>query len=268
MAAFIHPTAIIENGAELDTNCHIGPFCYVGKDVQIGAGTVLHPHAVIDGYTSIGKENEIYPFACLGMKTQDLKYVGGKCYVKIGDCNSIREYVTVHAATGDGEETVIGDGCLIQAYCHVAHNCILGNRVIMSSGAKLAGHVEVDDNAVISGMVGVVQFVHIGKMAFIGGFSKLGKDALPYCITDGIPASTVAPNRVGMERHGKTQDSIKAVERALRIIMKSQFVLHEALAILENDSVLNPEVKEIIEFVRNSKCGLARPREKEMELVQ
>jgi UDP-N-acetylglucosamine acyltransferase len=268
MATFIHPTAIVENGAELDSNCHIGPFCYVGKNVQIGAGTILYANVVIDGYTSIGKENEVFSFACLGMKTQDLKYSGGKCYVKIGNHNTIREYVTIHAATGDGEETVVGDGCLIQAYCHVAHNCILGNKVIMSSGAKISGHVEVGDCAVISGMVGVVQFVHIGKMAFIGGFSKLSKDALPYCITDGIPASTVAPNRVGMERHGKTQESIKAVEKALRVIMKSHLVLNEALAMLENDPVLYPEVKEIIGFARNSRCGLARPREKEIEMAQ
>lgn len=268
MATFIHPTAFIENGAELGSDCHIGPFCYVGKNVQIGAGTVLHSHVVIDGYTTVGSENEIFSFACLGKKTQDLKYAGGKCLVRIGNHNSIREYVTVHAATGEGEISAVGDNCLIQAYCHIAHNCILGNNVIMSSGAKLAGHVEVGDYAVISGMVGVVQFVHIGKMSFIGGFSKLSKDALPYCITDGIPASTVAPNRVGMERHGKTQESIKAVDKALRIILKSQLVLSEALVMLENDSISNPEIKEIIEFARNSKCGLARPREKEMETVQ
>lgn len=268
MATFIHPTAIIEQGAEFDSNCYIGPYCCIGKDVQIGAGTVLHSHVVIDGYTSVGRENEIFPFACLGKKTQDLKYIGGKCFVRIGDRNSIREYVTVHAATGDGETTVVGDDCLIQAYCHVAHNCILGNGVIMSSGAKLSGHVEVDDFAIISGMVGVVQFVHIGKMAFIGGFSKMRKDALPYCITDGVPAATVAVNRIGMERRGKNPEAIRAVERAYKLIMRSSLGLNDALFQLEREFPSQTEIMDIVQFARNAKCGLARSREVETELQQ
>lgn len=265
MATFIHPTAIVDSGAKIDYDCQIGPYCYIGKNVHIGAGTVLHPHVVIDGYTSIGKENEIFPFACLGMKTQDLKYTGGKCYVRIGDHNSIREYVTVHAATGDGETTVVGNDCLIQAYCHIAHNCILGNSVIMSSGAKISGHVEVGDYAVISGMVGVVQFVHIGTMAFIGGFSKLAKDALPYCITDGIPACTLVPNKIGMERNGKKRGSVATVEHALKLIMRSSLTLSDALVQLQNEYPSNEEIKNIVQFVKNSKCGLARPKERERE---
>lgn len=267
MSSFIHPTAIVENGAQLDSNCHIGPFCYIGNNVSIGADTILHSHVVIDGYTSIGRENEIFPFACLGMQTQDLKYTGGKCYVRIGNKNSIREYVTVHAATGDGETTVVGDDCLIQAYSHIAHNCILGNGVIISSGTKAAGHVEIGDYAVVSGLVGIVQFVHIGKMSFIGGFSKLAKDALPYCIMDGIPAGIIAPNKIGMERHGKTQESIKAVEKAFKLLIRSSLTITEAVAQLKNDFPLQIEIKDMIDFIKNSKCGLARLKEKEKELV-
>jgi UDP-N-acetylglucosamine acyltransferase len=137
----------------------------------------------------------------------------------------------------------------------------------MSSGAKAAGHVEIGDYAVVSGLVGIVQFVHIGKMAFVGGFSKLAKDALPYCIADGIPASIVAPNKIGMERHGKTHESIKSVEKAFKLIIKSSLTINEAVAQLESDSSLQNEIKEMIDFIKNSKCGLARLKEKEKELV-
>jgi len=262
VSARIHPSTVVESGARIGDDCDIGPFCVVGPHATLGPRCVLHSHVIIDGRTDIGEECEIFPCACIGKKTQDLKYKGGNPGVRIGTRCSIREYVTVHAATSDGDTTDVGDGCLIQAYCHIAHDCRLGNGVIMSSGAKLSGHVQVGDHAVISGMCGIVQFVRIGTMAFIGGYSKLAQDALPYCITDGIPAATVAANKVGMERQGRSAEAISAVGEALRVIMRSSMTLQEALADLANRYAQCPEVCEIVSFCRSCTRGLARPKER------
>jgi len=260
MATVIHPTAIVPPAASIGDGCEIGPYCVIGEHVSLGPGCVLHSHVILDGHTQIGGQTEIFPCACLGKKTQDLKYKGGTPKVRIGSRCSIREYVTVHAATADGDTTVVGDGCLIQAYCHVAHDCVLGNGVIMSSGAMMAGHVKVGDNAVVSGMAGIVQFARIGTMAFIGGFSKVTHDALPYCITDGIPAASVAVNKVGMERHGKGPDAIRAVGEALKLIMFGTRTVEQVLPDLDRDFAAFPEVQEMVRFVRTCERGLARPK--------
>jgi UDP-N-acetylglucosamine acyltransferase len=260
MATLIHPTAIVPSSAVIADGCLIGPYCVIGEHVSLGPGCVLHSHVIVDGHTEIGGETEIFPCACLGKKTQDLKYKGGVTKVRIGSRCAIREYVTVHSATGDGDTTIVGDDCLIQAYSHVAHDCVLGNSVIVSGGTMVAGHVHIGDGAVVSGMCGIVQFVRIGTLAFIGGYSKLSLDALPYCITDGIPAATVAVNKIGMERHGKGPDAIRAVAEALKLIMFSTRTVDEIVPDLERDFAAFPEVQDMVQFLRTCERGLARPK--------
>ncbi len=184
----IHPSAIVETGAVIGQGTVIGPFSVIGPQVKIGENCVIHSHVVIDGNTIIGSNNEIFPYACIGQKTQDLKFTSGNPGVMIGDSNSIREYVTIHCATDEGDYTRVKNNCSILTYCHIAHDCVLEDNVVISGGTLLAGHVEVGKNAIINGMTGVVQFIKIGDYAYVGGYSKLTHDVPPYCIADGIPA--------------------------------------------------------------------------------
>jgi len=262
MSSSIHPTAVIPPSTVVGNGCEIGAYCVLGPDVVLGEGCILHSHSVVDGCTRLGNEVEIFSGAVIGKKTQDLKYKGGKPCVSIGERTVIREYVTVHCATNDGDATVVGSDCLIQAYCHIAHDCHFGDHVIMSSGAKAAGHVHVGNHAVIGGMSGLVQFVRIGTMAFVGGFSKLCQDALPYCITDGIPAATVAVNKIGMERNGLNTESMRSVGEALKVIMRSAITKEEAVPLLAAKYADCPEVAEMVEFVRTCERGLARPKKR------
>jgi UDP-N-acetylglucosamine acyltransferase len=261
MSATIHPSAIIEEGAVVGDGCSIGAFSTIGPNVSLGAGTVVHPHVVLGGHLSIGKDCEIFPFACLGMKTQDLKYAGDVTYVSIGDRTVIREYVTINLATQSGGTTAVGSDCLIQSYCHIAHECVLGDHVIMSSGAMLAGHVEVGDGAVIAGYTGVVQFCRIGRMAMLGGYSKLTQDILPFTIGEGIPAHIRTVNRIRMERFGGfSPEQIRNVNKAFKAIIRSGKPLDEAIAELRAELPDDDNVAEMIQFASSSERGLARPR--------
>jgi UDP-N-acetylglucosamine acyltransferase len=186
----IHPTAVVHPKARLGDDCQIGPYCIVGEHVELGNGCRLHAHVVIDGHTRLGRSNELFPFATIGLRTQDLKWKGGVTRAEIGDHNTIREYVTIHSATGEGEVTTLGSHNHILAYCHIAHNVVLGSHVIMSNVATLAGHVVVEDHAIIGGLAAVHQFCRIGKMAIIGGCSKVVQDVPPYMLADGNPAKT------------------------------------------------------------------------------
>ena len=188
-------TAIVHPKAQIGSGCEIGPYCVIGENVALGDGCQLHSHVVIDGHTKLGRENEIFPFASLGLKTQDLKWKGGVTRTEIGDRNTFREYVTIHSATGDGEVTRVGSHNNILAYCHIAHNCTLGNHIIMSNVATLAGHVTVEDHAVIGGLAAVHQFCRIGKMSMIGGCSKIVQDVPPFMIVDGNPARRAPSTR-------------------------------------------------------------------------
>jgi len=195
MAQFhLHSSAVVHPRAQIGAGCEIGPYCVVGEHVVLGTGSRLHSHAVIDGRTRLGSGNEIFPFASIGLKTQDLKWEGGTTLTEIGDENTFREYVTVHSATGDGGVTRIGSHNHILAYCHVAHDCQLGDHIIMSNVATLAGHVVVEDYAVIGGLVAVHQFCRIGRMAMIGGCSKGVQDVPPFMLADGNPAETKTVN--------------------------------------------------------------------------
>ncbi|MBU6409848.1 MAG: acyl-ACP--UDP-N-acetylglucosamine O-acyltransferase [Verrucomicrobia bacterium] len=254
----IHPSAIVHPKARIAAGCEIGPYCVIGRNVVLGEQCRLHSHVVIDGHTTIGKRNEIFPFACIGLKTQDLKWDKGVTRTAIGDGNTFREYVTIHSATGDEETTRVGSNNLILAYCHIAHNCVLGNRIIMSNVATLAGHVIVEDSAVIGGLAAVHQFCRIGKMAMIGGCSKVVQDVPPFMIADGNPAQTRTINKTGMERNGISEERQRALRAAYKILFREGLALSNAIVKVEKKLPPLPEVRHLIAFVRNSARGISK----------
>ena len=254
----IHPTAIVDSRARLGAGCEIGPFCVVGPDVSLGESCRLHSHVVIDGHTTLGRDNEIFPFACLGLKTQDLKWKGGVTRTQIGDANTFRECVTVHSATGDGETTEVGSHNHILAYCHLAHNVVLGNHIIMSSYAGLAGHVVVGDHAVLAGYVAVHQFCRIGQMAIIGGCSKVRQDVPPFMLADGNPARVRTINKVGLERNGLPEASQSALRQAYKILFRDGLNLANAATRIETELPALPELAHLVTFVRTSQRGICR----------
>lgn len=257
-STFIHPTAVVSPDAQLGEGCEVGPFCLIGPHVVIGDHTRLQSHVVVDGHTTIGSNCNIYPFACIGKQAEDLKHKGGVCRVEIGDRNEIREYVTINAPTHFENITQIGNDCMLQGYCHVSHECILGNRVIMNNGSKMAGHVTIDDFALIGAMAGIQQFIHVGTMAMVGGYSKQTQDLLPFCISDGVPARTRALNRIGMERHGKSSETIHAAKQVFQTIIRSYLTLKEAIVEAESQVPLLPEVQLMLDFARKGTRGLGR----------
>ncbi|HPC62242.1 MAG TPA: acyl-ACP--UDP-N-acetylglucosamine O-acyltransferase [Verrucomicrobiota bacterium] len=254
----IHPTAIIHSGAEIGPDCEIGPYCVVGEHVVLGPRCRLHSHVVVDGHTVLGEGNEIFPFACIGLKTQDLKWQGGVTRTEIGDYNTFRESVTVHSATGDGEVTRVGSHNHILAYCHLAHNVTVGNYVIMSNVATLAGHVVVEDYAVVGGLAAVHQFCRIGKMSIIGGCSKVVQDVPPFMLADGNPAETRTINKVGMERNGVSEEAQAALRQAYKILFREGLTIKNALARIEAELPRLPEVVHLVEFVQNSQRGICK----------
>ncbi|MGD0537843.1 MAG: acyl-ACP--UDP-N-acetylglucosamine O-acyltransferase [Verrucomicrobiota bacterium] len=254
----IHPTAIVDSRARIGTGCEIGPYCVVGPDVSLGESCRLHSHVVIDGHTTLGRDNEIFPFACLGLKTQDLKWKGGVTRTQIGDANTFRECVTVHSATSDGETTVIGSHNHILAYCHLAHNVVLGNHIIMSSYAGLAGHVVVGDHAVLAGYVAVHQFCRIGQMAIIGGCSKVRQDVPPFMLADGNPARVRTINKVGLERNGLPEATQAALRQAYKVLFRDGLNLANAMARIEAELPALPELAHLVAFVRTSERGICR----------
>jgi UDP-N-acetylglucosamine acyltransferase len=254
----IHPSAVINPKAKLGAGCEIGPYCIIGEHVMLGDKCKLHSHVVIDGHTKLGKENEIFPFASIGLKTQDLKWRGGITRTEIGDGNTFREYVTIHSATGDGEVTRVGSHNHILAYCHIAHNCTLGDRIIMSNVATLAGHVTVEDHAVIGGLAAIHQFCRIGKMAIIGGCSKVVQDVPPFMLADGNPAETRTVNKVGMERNGIAEEAQKALKFAYKILFRAQLTIPNALMKIEKKLPPLPEIKHLVQFIRASERGISK----------
>jgi UDP-N-acetylglucosamine acyltransferase len=254
----VHPTAVIHPEARLEPDCHIGPYCVIGEHVTLGARCQLHSHVVIDGHTSLGEDNEIFPFASIGLKTQDLKWAGGVTHVQIGNGNTFREYVTINSATSDGEATVVGSNNHILAYSHIAHNVVLGDNIIMSNVATLAGHVRVGDYAVIGGLAAVHQFCRIGRMSMIGGCSKVVRDIPPFMLSDGNPAETRSINKVGMDRNGVSSESQTALRQAYKILFREGLAWQSAIARIEKEVTLLPEVIELIEFVRSSERGITK----------
>jgi UDP-N-acetylglucosamine acyltransferase len=254
----IAPTAVIHPKAQIGAGCVIGPYCVIGENVALGAGCRLHSHVVIDGYTTLGENNEIYPFASIGLKTQDLKWKGGITRTQIGSDNTFREYVTIHSATGDGEVTTVGSHNHILAYCHIAHNVTLGNHIIMSNVATLAGHIQVEDRAVIGGLAAVHQFCRVGTMAIIGGCSKVVQDVPPYMLADGNPAKTRTINKVGLDRNGVAEEAQTALKQAYKILFREGLTIPNALSRLETELPPLPEVRHLVAFARGSERGLSK----------
>src|SRR2546421_1857003 len=251
----IHPTAVIHPAAQIGPDCEIGPYCVIGEHVILGPRCRLHSHVVIDGHTRLGSDNEIYPFASVGLKTQDLKWKGGLTRTEIGDHNTLREYVTINSATGDGEATSIGSNNHILAYCHVAHNVSLGNHIIMSNVATLAGHVIVEDHAVVGGLAAVHQFCRLGRMSIVGGCSKVVQDVPPFMLADGNPAETRTVNKVGMDRNGVSERAQTALRQAYKILFREGLTIPNALARIDQELPFLPEVQHLVQFVRTSERG-------------
>jgi UDP-N-acetylglucosamine acyltransferase len=254
----IHSTAVIHPNARLGADCVIGPYCVIGEHVTLGERCRLHSHVVIDGHTALGEENEIFPFASIGLKTQDLKWKGGITRTVIGSHNTFREYVTIHSATADGEVTTVGSHNHILAYSHIAHNVTLGDRIIMSNVATLAGHITVEDQAIIGGLAAVHQFCRIGKMAFIGGCSKVTQDVPPYMLADGNPAQVRMPNKTGLERNGVSEEAQAALKQAYKILFREGLTTPNALAKIESELPSLPELRHLVEFVRVSERGISK----------
>lgn len=254
----IHPTAIVGDGAVLGADVKLGACSVVGDGVKIGDGTELMAHAVVDGNTTVGAGCVIHPFARVGGPTQDLKFKGGAPGVIVGDKTVIRECVTINAGTHDGEMTEVGSGCLLMAYSHVAHACKVGNGVIIANGTQLAGDVIVEDFAIIEGLCGVVQFRRIGKMSFLGGYTKATKDVPPFMIADGLDIKVRSFNKIGMERRGVSEESRNAIKEAYRILYRQKTPIAEALEQMENELPATPEVRHLIQFIRTSKVGIVR----------
>ncbi|MEI6392186.1 MAG: acyl-ACP--UDP-N-acetylglucosamine O-acyltransferase [Verrucomicrobiota bacterium] len=254
----IHSTAVIHSKAQIGADCEIGPFCVIGENVVLGPRCRLHSHVVIDGHTRLGQGNEIFPFASIGLKTQDLKWTGGVTRTEIGDENTLREYVTIHSATGDGEATTIGSNNHILAYSHLAHNVRLGNHVIMSNVATLAGHVLVEDYAVVGGLAAVHQFCRIGKLSMIGGCSKVVQDVPPFMIVDGNPGETRTINKVGMERNGVSEAAQAALRLAYKLLFREGLTIPNAVTRIEMELPALPEIQYLIQFVRTSERGISK----------
>jgi len=255
----IHETAIIAPGAQLEEGVEIGPYSIIGADVRIGKNTVIGPHTVIDDYTQIGESCRIFQFCSIGAPPQDLKFSGEKTRVVIGNFNTIREFVTIHrSTTADIGVTIMGNHNLIMAYCHVAHNCKLGNHVIMSNAATLAGHVHVEDYAIISGLTGVHQFCRVGAHCMIGGCSAAVKDIPPYTIAQGNHAKLYGLNLIGLKRRNFPEKTIKAISDAYRIVFRSKLLLEEAIKKAESEVEDLPEVRHFIKFIKESERGICR----------
>jgi UDP-N-acetylglucosamine acyltransferase len=258
MAATIHPTAIIETGAELGPDVEIGAHAFVGRSVVLGAGTRLHHHASVEGNTVMGAACEVFPYACIGGKTQDLKFKGGNPGLRIGERNVFREYVTVHCATNDGEFTRVGSDNVLLAACHVAHDCVLGNHIVMSNGALVAGHVVIEDRVVIGGYGGIHQFCRLGAFAMLSATAKLVHDLPPFFIADGTPAEIRAINRVGLERNGFTPQQLDRVKLIYRILYREGLNRTQALEKLARHvDAETDEFRRMLAFAQSSERGLA-----------
>ena len=261
MAKQIHPTAIVESGADLGDDVVIGAYAYVGGKAVIGADTVLHHHANVEGRTTIGRQCEIFPFACVGTKTHDLKYTGGEPGLIVGDRNVFREYVSVHGATNETDYTQMGDDNVMLAYSHIAHDCVVSHHLVMSAQSALAGHVIVEDHVNIGWGTGVHQFCRIGAHAMLGGMSKIVQDVPPFIIADGNPAIARSINKVGLERFGFTLQRLEAVKQAFRVLYRAGHTRAEAFERMHAHPLgQNTDFLHFLNFVERSERGVVAGR--------
>lgn len=256
----IHPTAIIEDGASIGEGVQIGPYCIIGKDVKIGKNTVLQSHVVVEGITEIGENNTVYSFVSIGKASQDLKYKGELTKTIIGNNNQIREFVTIHRGTDDRWETKVGDNNLLMAYVHVAHDVIVGNNCILANGVTLAGHVVVEDFAIIGGLTPVHQFCRVGAYSMTGGASAINQDIAPFMLAEGNKAEVRTLNAVGLKRKGFTTEEMSNIKKAYKLIYRSGAPLKEVMESLLNDFPGDENIKRLYDFIEIStkNRGLAR----------
>ncbi len=258
MPVAIHKTAVVHDGARLGVNVNIGPFSIIGENVCVGDNTRIGSSVLVDGYTTIGSENTIFHGASIGTEPQDLKYDGEKTYVEIGNNNTIREYVTINAASGESEKTLVGSNCLVMAYVHIAHNCIIGDNVILSNAVNLAGHVTVNDWAIIGGMVPVHQFVSVGAHAFIGGGSRIAKDIPPFFKFAGNPPRVSGLNSVGLERRGFSLNQRALLKKAYGYLYRSELNVSQAVEKIKSELEQSDEIGILLEFICMSRRGLTK----------
>jgi UDP-N-acetylglucosamine acyltransferase len=252
----IHASAIVSEGARLAADVEVGPFAVIGPEVELGSGTTIGPHAQIAGPARFGEGNRIFAHAVLGFEPQDLKYHGERTTLTVGARNVFREFSTVHRGTVTGRgETVIGDENYFMSSSHVAHDCRIGSRTVFANYSALAGHVDVGDGVILGAFVGAHQFVRIGKFAFVGAYTAVRQDALPFCKTDGSDAKTYGLNTVGLRRNGFSRERLAALERAYRLLVKSNLNTTQALEQIASELSGQEDVQHLVEFIRESKRG-------------
>jgi UDP-N-acetylglucosamine acyltransferase len=255
----IHSSAVISPHAQIGDECRIGPYTVIGDDVVLGKGVIIDSHCVIDGRTRIGDEAHIYPFVSIGLPPQDLKFAGEETETVIGCRTRIREFVTIHrGTTGGGGLTKIGDECFLMAQAHVAHDCLIGDHVIMANAATLAGHVTVYDGANIGAYSGVHQFCHVGREAYVGGYSVVVKDALPFALTVGNHAKCYGLNKVGVRRRGHSKETIAALHHAFHLLLSAKLNTTQAVERIREEIRDVPEVDEVVSFVESSARGVVK----------
>ena len=254
----IHPSAVVHPKATIGEGAEIGPFCVIGENVRIGERTRLLSHVVVNGYTTVGAESDIYPFCSIGAPSQDRKFHGERSYTTIGDRTTLREYVSVHRATGEGQTTAIGDDVLLLAYVHIAHNCRIGNHVTMSSTAQLAGHVTIEDYATVGGQTGVHQFVRIGEHSMIGGISRITRDVPPYFLVEGNPAQPYGLNSIGLRRAEFTPEILAELKECYKILYRSGHNISQAIEAMRA-VVASDQGRHLLAFVESpSERGIVK----------
>lgn len=256
--AEIHPTAVVHPDARLGHDVTIGPYSIIGPHVTVGPECQIGSSVLIEGHTTLGRGNKIHHGAVVGSEPQDLKFTGEKSFVEIGDNNVIREYCTIHLATCDNEVTRIGNDCLLMAYVHVAHNCIVDDHVILANAVNLAGHVEVEDWAIIGGMTPVHQFVRIGKHAFVGGGSRLAQDVPPFVRVAGNPVEVAGVNSVGLKRRGFEDAELMNLKQAYRLLYRTGLNVSQAMDRIATNCELDRHVEDLMAFIRRSERGIVR----------
>ena len=255
----IHPTAIVDPSAKIDDSAEIGPYCIIGADVNIGAHTRLLAHIYMEGPLTIGDENVFHPYATIGVASQDLKYRGERSETRIGNRNKIREFVTIHRGTaGGGMLTKTGDDCLIMAQAHIAHDCLIGDGVIMANAATLAGHVVIEDRANIGAYSGVHQFCRVGREAYVGGYSVIVKDALPFALTVGNHAKCYGLNITGMKRRGYGRDVIASLHHAFHLLLSAKLNTTQAVEQIRNELSGSEQVSYLLTFIEGSQRGVIK----------
>lgn len=254
----IHPTAVIDPDAHISAGCEIGPYCIVGPGVVLGEGCWLQHHVSLNGPSRIGSGNKFYAFTSIGQRTQDLKYISEPTYLEVGDDNTFREFVTVNRGTAPEAKTVIGSRNNFLAYCHIAHDCIVGNDVIFSNNGTLAGHVTVEDRVVLGGFTAIHQGCRVGRHSMTGGCSKIVQDVPPFMIADGNPARIRGINKTGLERHGYTAETRRDLAQAYRILYRSDLNVAQAIEQVREGLSESPELEHLISFVTTSARGIIK----------